>query len=93
MIEIADHEVPSNAAPLTVAETMEGLRDRTLAPAHGDMILELRSRSTGRLEARLWLGKDGVVTVDGLRLFVRCMSAGSTYHARILWIAHPEKVN
>lgn len=93
MIEIAEQDIPSNAAPLTVAEVLDGLQNKTLSPTRGDMILELRNRTSGKVEARIWLGKEGVITVDGLRLFVRSMSFGSAYNARILWIAHPERLN
>jgi hypothetical protein len=92
MIDIADEDVPPHA-PLTLDELMEGLRNGTLRPTNGDIILELRDLTTRRLRARVWLGRNGVIETDGLREFCRTVTSRDWVQARVLWIAKQERLN
>lgn len=93
MIEIADHEVPSTAAALTVAELLDGMRNGTLRATNGDIIMELRDPATLVLRARIWLGRDGSITPHGLKLFAQAMADRDLVQARILWIAKQERLH
>lgn len=91
MIEIADADVPAHASPLTVEETLDGLRYKTITPEGGDLIIELREPATREVVARMWLGKDGIITPEGLSAFVKGMTKASRYTTRVLWIEKIEQ--
>lgn len=85
MCEAEEVEVPNTAAPFTLREIVEGMKEGLFDPSRGDLIFEWADPDTYTILGRAWAWKDGV-GIERTHDF-------RGVRVRALWIAKPERMH